>query len=132
MINLVGIEKHFGEELKRFGMDVLARGYPDAGNGKYAEKLSLKDWIAFNTDQYVGNISVQSIVAHIFVTLVVGLHSPTSGIAYGLFMWFFRLAYHFVAKSNPSTIAIFEPLNQAFLFGGAAWAGVVAYSSGSK
>ena len=34
-----------------FGTDISPGGYPDTGNGFYADKLSYKDWYTFNNWQ---------------------------------------------------------------------------------
>ena len=43
------MEENFGIEHKRvFGEEISAYGYPDMGNGRYAEKLSYEEWVNFN------------------------------------------------------------------------------------
>lgn len=43
------MENNFKEIHKsETGDEIEEHGYPDMGNGKYAEKLSYKDWYEFN------------------------------------------------------------------------------------
>mmetsp|Transcript_83530 Transcript_83530/g.97667 ORF Transcript_83530/g.97667 Transcript_83530/m.97667 type:complete len:175 (+) Transcript_83530:39-563(+) len=48
------MEKHFGDEHKKvFGTGAPNGGYPDMGNGRYAQKLSYEQWYDFNNAQRV-------------------------------------------------------------------------------
>lgn len=39
------------EHKKVFGTDINELGYPDMGNGRYADQLSYKEWVEFNNAQ---------------------------------------------------------------------------------
>jgi len=69
------LEEHFGEQhWHAFGEKVPKGGYPDMGCGRYAEKLSYKDWFNFNSAQRVHyNFleQVASIMVLIFITALI-------------------------------------------------------------
>lgn len=39
------------EHKKAFGTTISAQGYPDMGNGRYAQHMPYKEWVAFNNAQ---------------------------------------------------------------------------------
>ena len=66
------LDEHYGEEhFRHFGEKIPKGGYPDMGCGRYAERLSYKDWYLFNNAQRVHYNFVEQvapIIALIFIT----------------------------------------------------------------
>ena len=71
------MNKHFGEEHQKYFKEGPATGgYPDAGDGRYADKLSFGDWHKFNLAvRAYGNFS-EWILISILSTLLAGLYFP--------------------------------------------------------
>lgn len=62
-------EKHFPEEVKAGKIDVRF-GYPDVGMGRYADKLSLDEWVELNNAQR-GHLNYLDTVAPVIVFMLV-------------------------------------------------------------
>ena len=59
-----------------FGTEPSALGYPDNGNGYYAQKLSYKDWYEFNNWQRAQNNFLETIAPVIVMTLMTAITQP--------------------------------------------------------
>ena len=109
------MERHFKTEFERIDIPVPAGGVPDCGTGRFSDKLSQADWLDYNSTQWVSNSAVQSILATTLVTFLLGVYVPNWGIGVGLFFIIWRVVYAVAARSNPSTLAIIDPVNQIVL-----------------
>ena len=85
------MEENFGkmhmedETMKKKGASLkdLANGYPDMGNGRYAEKLSYKEWYDFNRVQRVHKNFLESLTVIVVLILINGIANPISSIVLG-------------------------------------------------
>jgi len=59
-------------------------GYPDMGNGRFSDKLSLKDWTTFNNYQRAHYNYVEGIASVITLELLSGLFFPRFAVLFGL------------------------------------------------
>ena len=88
------MERNFGEiHFKTFGVNPPQGGYPDMGNGRYAERLDYKEWYDFNNRQRAHYNFIEHIVAVIPFLLIGGIALP---IATGILGWVYfvgRIAY---------------------------------------
>lgn len=97
------MEKHFKEEhLEAFGTQPPEGGYPDMGNGRYAEKLSYKDWFDFNNGQRAHYNFIEQVASTLFLILVAGLSLPWLAGAFGWAYFAGRVLYTFgYLKAGP-------------------------------
>jgi glutathione S-transferase len=58
-------------------------GYPDMGMGRYAEKLSYKDWFSFNAAQRVHYHYLESATSVVCWLLIAGLLYPWVAVGFG-------------------------------------------------
>jgi len=71
------LDEHFGEAHHHaFGEKIPKGGYPDMGNGRYAERLSYKDWYIFNNAQRVHYNFVEQVAPIITLILITALVFP--------------------------------------------------------
>jgi glutathione S-transferase len=63
------------------------------GNGRYAAKLSYKEWYEFNSAQRAHYNFVEWIASTIVLILIAGLYFPIPGAALGLAYFIGRLVY---------------------------------------
>ena len=63
------------------------------GNGRYASKLSYKEWYEFNLAQRAHYNFVEWIASTIVLILITGLYFPIPGAALGLAIFIARLIY---------------------------------------
>ena len=88
------LEKNFGEEHEdAFGEKIKAGGYPDMGNGRYAQKLSYKDWYNFNNGQRAHYNFVEQVASILFLIFITGLNLPWLAGAFGWAYFAGRLLY---------------------------------------
>ena len=81
------LQQHFGEQHKKdFGEEINGGGYPDMGNGKYAEKLSYKEWYEFNNGQRAHYQFIEQLGSVITLLLIAGIGLPTVA---GCFGWLY-------------------------------------------
>ena len=71
----------------------LIEGYPDMGNGRYAAKLSYKDWYIFNKAQRGHKNFLENLTITCVFLLVNGLANPKVSIALGSFLFVTRPLY---------------------------------------
>jgi hypothetical protein len=65
------------EHKKAFGADKLpANGYPDMGNGRYADQLSYADWFKVNSGQRAHYNGVETIAPALASLIIGGLFFP--------------------------------------------------------
>jgi len=71
------MEQHFGEDhWKAFGTRITKDGYPDMGNGRYAQRLSYEDWYNFNNGQRAHYNSVEQVASVVALILVTAFYLP--------------------------------------------------------
>ena len=87
--------KQFAEEHKREmpGSEPAAGGWPDAGEGRYSDKLEYKEWVQFNCVMRVHQNYVESLPTSLIVLAVGGLVLPYVSMAVGFFNAVTRLIY---------------------------------------
>lgn len=86
-------ETHFPQLLK--GKFSIKGGYPDAGQGRYSDKLSDEDWIQFNSYQRAHANYIEGAVTVIVALLISGLTFPRSAALAGLMYIIGRQVYNF-------------------------------------
>ena len=88
------MKKEFGSEhLSSVKSEVVEGGYPDCGDGRYAQKLSFGQWHSFN-QAVRGYLNFSEwIVASLLGTLLSGLFYPTYGAYLGYAIALGRLMY---------------------------------------
>ena len=97
------LNKHYGEEHKKyFGTEPPAGGYPDPGDGRYADKLSLGEWNDFNLSVRAFNNFSEWIVASLTTVLLLGLIYPSLGTYLGYILAFGRASYSIGYLYDPS------------------------------
>ena len=87
--------KQFEEEHKREMPESApaAGGWPDAGEGRYSDKLEYKEWVQFNCAMRVHQNYVESLPTSLIVLAVGGLVLPYISMAVGFFNAVTRLVY---------------------------------------
>ena len=76
-----------------FGTTLPFGGYPDTGNGIYAEKLSYKDWFTFNNWQRA-HLNFWETIAPVFTLLLIcAIHQRTLAVVCGFTIFFGRVIY---------------------------------------
>ena len=90
------MEKNFKAEHERFfpGQKVPKGGFPDMGNGRYAEKLSYKDWFEFNVGQRIHYNYLECIACVVVWLLVGGLAYNWVATGFGAGFLGGRILYH--------------------------------------
>ena len=71
----------------------LIEGYPDMGNGRYAAKLSYKDWYIFNKAQRGHKNFLENLTITCVFLLFNGLANPKVSIVLGSFLFVTRPLY---------------------------------------
>ena len=84
--------RHFPEGHPSHG--VPKGGYPDAGSGRYSDKLSYKEWFEFNVGQRIHYHYLESITSVVLFLLVAGLKYPVIAIASGSVYILGRIIFH--------------------------------------
>ena len=104
-------------------------GAPDCGNGRFSTKLDLTKWLEYNTAQYLASHALQTYLGGVLLTVILGLYSSGTGIAFGGLLIVLRLITNFLGKMNPSNLSFLEPLNHLVIFVGLATASGLAYKN---
>ena len=95
------MEENFGkihmedETMKARGASLkdLVNGYPDMGNGRYAEKLAYKDWYELNRIQRGHKNFLESLTIIVVLLLVNGMVNPYISIISGAIYFVVRPFY---------------------------------------
>lgn len=64
------------EHQEAFGTKPSKGGYPDCGNGYYAQKLSYKDWYEFNNWQRAQNNFLETLTPVVVMTFMTAITEP--------------------------------------------------------
>ena len=88
------MEDNFGETHQAiFQKPPPVGGYGDTGNGKFSDKLKLKDWFDFNT-AFRGHINfVEGLPFMVIISLLSGLYYPQTTAILVACIFFFRLLF---------------------------------------
>ena len=90
------LERNFNDEHRReVGTDIGKGGYPDMGNGRYASKLSYRDWYDFNNGQRAHYNFVEQVGSILILLLVAGISHPTIAGSFGLTYFVGRILFTF-------------------------------------
>ena len=73
--------------------DIGKGGYPDAGNGRYSQKLSYKEWFDFNNAQRAHYNFLEMAPSTFLWLLIAGVYYPCFASVVGLLTGVFRLHY---------------------------------------
>ena len=74
------------------GTKVAGGGYPDCGTGKYSEKLSYADWMAFNLEQRSHKNFIENLAIFVFTIMAVGVVYPLTAVIIGAIWLVLRIA----------------------------------------
>eukprot|EP00128_Syssomonas_multiformis_P014056 Colp12_sorted_trinity150504_noHs@32525 len=111
------------EHKKAFNENVSAQGYPDMGNGRYADLLPYKDWVIFNNAQRAHYNYVEGAASYLFFLLAAGIFYPrlaaVSGFTYALGRELYGLGYRGRGASGRMVGALFFDLALVATFGAA-------------
>ena len=111
-------ERHFGDTKAK---DVPKGGYPDMGSGRYADKLSYKEWFDFNKAQRIHYHYLESVTCVVCWLLIAGIRYPIPAIAFGaayaLGRLIFHLGYHFKGPKGRTIGFLLQFLCSLTLFG---------------
>lgn len=69
-------------------------GYPDMGSGRFAEKLSYKDWYIFNNGQRIHYNYLEALTSVVTFLLIGGLLYPWVAVAFGGAYIVGRIIFH--------------------------------------
>ena len=68
-------------------------GYPDHGNGLYADLLEYKDWFEFNLDQRVHKNFLENVTMFCFNAIVLGVWWPITALVLASIQFVGRIIY---------------------------------------
>ena len=93
------MEENFTTEHQRFFpegrvKEVPKGGYPDMGEGRYAEKLSYKEWYEFGVAQRIHYHFMESYTSIITWILIAGIRYPIEAISFGAGFSVARILFH--------------------------------------
>jgi hypothetical protein len=92
--------KQFSQKHREsFNSEVGSKGYPDDGNGRYAQKLSYRDWFSLSNANSVHRNSADNYAPVITWLLISGLEHTNLVAGIGSIYFGLRLAYTFT--ENP-------------------------------
>ena len=84
----------FTEEHQRnFDTKISSIGFPDTGNGKYAQELSYKDWFHFNNAMRVHYNFVEQLPSIMVLIFIASLKSPLPTLILAGLYFVFRFIY---------------------------------------
>ena len=85
------LEENFGKQhAEEIGGVIAKGGYPDMGNGRYAEKLSYREWLLFNNAARAHLNFTETVGITIPTILIASIHYPKQAAILG--------AIHFIGK----------------------------------
>jgi glutathione S-transferase len=87
------MEQNFNEEHHKAAKSNVSVGYPDMGNGHYAQKISYRDWWDFNNAQRAHYNFVEQIASIVVFLAVGGAYYPIEAAAFGLVFFIARILY---------------------------------------
>ena len=94
------------EHKKATGGEIDPLGYPDMGNGRYAQLLSYADWLTFNKAQRI-HYSMVEVTGPVCASMVAtGLYYPRTVAALGLSFTAGRILYAMGYMTNPKNRAV--------------------------
>ena len=112
------MQEHFGETHEKETKNPIGGGgYPDCGNGIYSDKLSYKDWMAFNQDQRIHKNMIEQLTIISFLLLAAGVVHPVVTIILGGIYILARVLYLIGYKISPKGRLLGAPLVLLSLFG---------------
>jgi len=95
------MEDGFQEQhLEATGDNIYPKGYPDMGDGRYAERLSYFDWLKFNRAQRTHFNFVEEIAPLIFMLIIAGFVFPMEAAVVGI-VYFMGRALFTVFYATP-------------------------------
>lgn len=94
---------HFKDvQIAEIGKPPKKGGYPDIGCGKYADKLTIQEWMKFNSG-FRGHMNfVENLPAMVYLTLLLGLFYPITAASFGLAHFVLRFLYIAGYLINPA------------------------------
>ncbi len=120
------MEENFTTEHERYFTEGKAKevprgGYPDMGSGRYAERLSYKEWYNFNVAQRIHYHFLESVTSVVTWILIAGVRFPIQAISFGAGFSFarllFHIGYHLKGPSGRTAGFILQLLCSVVLFG---------------
>ena len=79
------LEKEFGAlHREQIGEDIPEGGYPDTGSGVYSQKLTYKDWYAFNIAQRVHLSYLEQLPVAVAALVSAGIYYPRASALAGV------------------------------------------------
>eukprot|EP00343_Euplotes_focardii_P000488 CAMPEP_0205803224 /NCGR_PEP_ID=MMETSP0205-20121125/5812_1 /ASSEMBLY_ACC=CAM_ASM_000278 /TAXON_ID=36767 /ORGANISM="Euplotes focardii, Strain TN1" /LENGTH=112 /DNA_ID=CAMNT_0053070957 /DNA_START=55 /DNA_END=389 /DNA_ORIENTATION=+ len=94
--------KHFADEHKKaFGTAPPKQGYPDAGNGRFMEKASYKEWFEFSLRQRAHGQFMEGLTVFLFANIIGGLFYIQYSLVIAAAMLFFRTIFVFGYTVKP-------------------------------
>jgi hypothetical protein len=109
------------EHKKAFGTAIHVDGYPDMGNGRYAEHLDYEDWVKFNNAQRAHYNLVEVSGPALASCITAGLYQPiiagSLGISFALGRVIYSMGYNSKGASGRMAGAIMGSLSLFGLFG---------------
>ena len=88
------LKEKFGDEhQKNFKTDPPKEGYPDHGDGRYAEDLSYMNWYQFSLDQRSHKNFLEQLTITVYLLLVIGLVYPIAALVFAGIHFVFRIVY---------------------------------------
>ena len=88
------LKEKFGDEhQKNFKTDPPKGGYPDHGDGRFADDLSYADWYQFSLDQRSHKNFLEQLTINVFLLLVIGLVYPIAALVFAGIHFVFRIIY---------------------------------------
>lgn len=92
------LDKNFGEQHHiEIGEAITKGGYPDMGNGRYAEKLTYKEWFEFNIAQRAHYNFIEHVASVLILIILAGIAypKPAGWLGWGYFIGrlFYTIGY---------------------------------------
>ena len=96
------MDTNFGQQHSEATKKQIKKGgYPDLGNGVYADKLSYLNWFNFNVQQRIHKNFLESVAQNVFNMLLLGLFSPYFGLTCGILACLGRVIYQLGYARQP-------------------------------
>ena len=120
------MEEHFTTEHNRYFpegrvQELPKGGYPDMGEGRYAERLSYKEWFNFGVAQRIHYHFMESLTSIVTWILIAGIRFPVQAISFGagfsIARILFHIGYHIKGPSGRYAGFLLQILCSIVLFG---------------